>query len=158
MQTVSSETAPYKFEQRRNSAVPRIGETATSTPPGALSTNVDPEAFANDQIVYESARSVRPAQPKLPLDQRLAKIRGVVLHCQDMTVTISCQLPQDQTDISVPADLVPRSCLRYGAPVWVSVDDDNGYKRLSIQKRTDIVKQPAPRDLDELNEWLLGED
>jgi hypothetical protein len=80
-------------------------------------------------------------------------IAGVVSEVHPETITVQCQVGNEQVEINLPSALFSPDLQSFGKTVSISLDRSGGYQRPVVQGRS-----PSPRDLlpgeAELDAWV----
>ena len=160
MQT-NPNTKPVKFYTRDENVPDR--PTNSEVAPRQDWLNQSPKEtescdFGQIGFEYHSEYPPEEGQLALPVEERQKEVKAVVTGIIEDMATLACQLPDVRAEIEVPISVMPESCARYGAPVWVSVDTELGYRRIKVAERIDIEPLAPPEDVAELIEWLESED
>lgn len=113
-----------------------------------------------EAVSRKPARRAAGEQLELRAAGNASQIKAVVSAITSDIVTISCQLPNDNTDIEIPTGLLPSACAHYGAPVWVSVDTTGVVRRIKVDERLaeDVASIEMPGFVSEIDAWLAEDD
>lgn len=109
-------------------------------------------------VVYKIERRVVEEQLPLPEAQNETRVKAVVSGIDNAVATLACQLPHDRANVEVPIGLLPNSCIRFGAPVWVSVDTEAGFRQIKIVERHELSARQLPEDAEAIAAWIAGAD
>ncbi|WP_417463199.1 hypothetical protein [Kordiimonas sp.] len=155
----SSDEIEFIDIERIRSLVTESSRAETSTQ--SLNNTVNFVRKHVEAFSVKYAKNLYEEEIELPLIARptkekhdLESVNGVVQKIEGEIAILKCSLPKGEIEISVPKDLLPSSSRFFGAPLTISLDRKNGFRKLDIAARELREERYTPDNFAELEEWI----